>query len=989
MGSLRFSAAQDIFESKRCNFYGNSFLSGVDLASSNSWVSSINIGYVVDWKKEVRRDVKCCGLGVDSRKEEHLLESIWGIQLSTAVGINRWSTNPKVRLKNTKVHGLEGIGESQLITDLVKKSQTSHAGHASLLDPSMTWNKSVPNMVNLHDTSLKNSGDKRTERKIWKRLLSSKKSARREVSKPILTKKARAFEFARNDHEVEFDLSAISSSSSMEQCNFVLKRLEKKNDEKTINFFEWMRSNGKLKENTDAYHIVLRAVARKEDWSRAKSLLEEMTVQSACELNVQVFNSLIYVCAKRGIVWWGTKWFQMMLERGVQPNIATIGMLMGLYQKRSCLRQAECVFSTMRRCKLKCVSAYSAMITIYTRLRLYAKSEETINLMKKDEVLPNVENWLVQLNAYSQQGKLEEAELVMKSMLQAGISPNIVAYNTLITGHGKMSNTEAAKSIFQSLHLVGLVPDETTYRSMIEGFGRVNNYVEALFYYQELKRLGFQPSSSNFYTMINLQARYGDEEGAIQTLKDMRAAGCQCSSIVGSLLQAYERVGRLDNVLPTLEASFYEDILLDPTSCSILVMAYIQNSLLDDALQVLRDKRWEDSDFEDNLYHLLICSCKEAGSYENAVKIYDQMPRSEMQINLHITSSMIDVFSAMDRFTDAENLYLKLKSSGSTLDMIAYSIFVRMYIKAGRLKDACLVLDMMEKQKDIVPDTYLFRDMLRTYQRCGMLEKLSNVYYWILKTGIKWDEAMYNCIINCCGRALPVDELSRLFDEMIHHGYSANTITLNVMLDVYGKAGLLKKARKVFWMARKQGLADIISYNTIIAAYGQSKDFKSMRSLIQRMQQAGYPISLEAYNCMLDAYGKEDQLEEFNHVLQNMKEAKCDSDHYTYNIMINIYGKKGWIEEVANVLAELKDRGLEPDLYSYNTLIKAYGVAGMAEEAVNVVQEMRIRRINPDRVTYTNLIAALQRNENFLEAVKWSLWMKQMDVRAENTPATV
>ena len=134
-----------------------------------------------------------------------------------------------------------------------------------------------------------------------------------------------------------------------------------------------------------------------------------------------------------------------------------------------------------------------------------------------------------------------------------------------------------------------------------------------------------------------------------------------------------------------------------------------------------------------------------------------------------------------------------------------------------------------------------------------------------------WDEAMYNCVINCCGHALPVDELSRLFNEMVQCGLAANTITFNVMLDIYGKAGLLKKARKLFWMARKQGLADIISYSTIITAYGHNKDFKSMRSVVKKMQHEGHPVSFDAYNCMLLAYGKEDLLEEFNDVLQKMK----------------------------------------------------------------------------------------------------------------------
>lgn len=960
MGSLKFSATLEIFDSKRRNLSGDFDPYVADWFSSNLWVSHGSVGFVVGRKKAVRGVViRCCGTGVGRREE---------------------IPSRNNGFEDIVDHALEGVVGSHSVTETVEEFQSSRVDNAALMGASLILKNPVPNSTELRSKASENDARRKSQRKIWNRVAGMNKIAKRKLRRPVSTGNGRSLEYITNDSDLETTLSAIGPKSSIKHCNSVLKSLEKSSDEKTMTLFEWMKSNGKLKQNAVAYSLVLRTLARKEDWSAAKTLLQEMTSDSGCELNSQVFNALIYVCAKRGLVGWGVKWFDMMLDKGVQPNIATIGMLMGLYQKSGNLSQAEFTFSHMRNFKFHCITAYSAMITIYTRLGKYDKSEEVISLMEEDGVLPNLENWLVRLNAYSQQGKVEEAESVLKSMLAAGISPNIVAYNTLITGYGRVSNTKAAEHLFQSLQSLGLEPDETTYRSMVEGFGRIDDYKKALWYYEELKSSGFRPNSSNFYTMINLQARHGDERGAAQTLKDMRSIGCQYSSILSSLLQAYERVGRIERVSIILKASFYENILLEPTSCSMLVMFYTQNSLLDDALRVLQEKRWKDSNFEDNLYHLLICSCKEAGHYKNAVKIYTQMPKCEVNPNLHITCSMIAVYSAMNRFTDAENLYMKLKASGITFDVVAYSIVVRMYIKSGALRDACLILDMMEKQKDIVPDKFLFLDMLRIYQKCGMLEKLANVYYWILRSGVTWDEAMYSCVINCCGRALPVDELSRLFDDMIRCGYAANTITFNVMLDVYGKAALLKKASKVFWMARKQGLADVISYNTIIAGYGQSKDFKSMRYFVQRMQDAGYSVSLEAYNCLLDAYGKEDLLEEFNGVLQKMKEASCASDHYTYNIMINIYGKKGWIEEVACVLAELREHGLEPDLYSYNTLIKAYGIAGMAEEAVNVVQQMRAKGIKPDRITYANLIVALQRNENFLEAVKWSLWMKQTGI---------
>lgn len=820
------------------------------------------------------------------------------------------------------------------------------------------------------------------KRQVEKRFQGTEKGIKREAGLKFRYKRNGGEREIENlfvgDGELDVNYSAIGSDLSLEQCNAILKRLEKCSDSKTLAFFEWMRSNGKLEQNVSAHSLVLRVLGRREDWDAAETMVRELSSKLGCELDCRVFNTVIYACYKLGRVELGAKWFRMMLENGVQPNVATFGMLMGLYQKGWSVEEAQFTFCQMRNFGIVCQSAYSAMITIFTRLRLYDKAEEVIGLMREDKVVLNLENWLVMLNTYCHEGKLEEAELALFSMHEAGFSPNIVAYNTLITGYGRISNMDAAQRVFLSIQEVGLEPDETTYRSMIEGWGRADNYKEADWYFKELKRSGYKPNSSNLYTLINLQARHEHEEGSLETLDDMLKMGCQCSSILGTLLQAYERAGRIDKVPLILIGSLYQHVLVNQTSCSILVMAYVKHCLVDDAIKVLGDKVWKDLLFENNLYHLLICSCKELGHLENAVKIYTHMPKHDDKPNLHISCTMIDIYSVMGLFPEAEKLYLKLVSSGIALDMIAFSIIVRMYTKAGSLSKACSVLDMMDKQRSIVPDIYLFRDMLRIYQRCGMLDKLAGVYYKIVKNGVNWDQEMYNCVINCCAHALPVDELSRIFDEMLQRGYSPNTITVNVMLNVYGKSKLFIKAKSLFSMAQKRGLVDVISYNTIIAAYGQNKKFKNMSSTVRKMQFNGFSVSLEAYNCMLDAYGKDKQMEIFRSVLQRMKESNCASDHYTYNIMINIYGEQGWIAEVAGVLTELKERGLGLDLCSYNTLIKAYGIAGMVEDAVHLVKEMRENGIEPDKRTYINLITALKKNDKFLEAVKWSLWMKQM-----------
>lgn len=817
---------------------------------------------------------------------------------------------------------------------------------------------------------------------IWKRFRGVKTLRKKiklvnEEKSVVLPEKFRGNGAPDDQPVVELDFDDLQAELSSKHCNLILKQLEKSDDGKALRFFEWMRLNGKLKKNVIAYNLILRVLGRKKDWDGAEVLIKEIRSGWNCELSYQIFNTLIYACYKSGLVDVGSKWFRMMMDYKVQPNVATFGMLMSLYQKCWVVEEAEFTFSHMRFMKVKCQSAYSAMITIYTRMGLYDKAEDVIDFLRKDEVGLNKENWLVLLNAYCQQGKVGDAEQVFCEMKEAGFSPCIVAYNTMITGYGRVTQMDNAEHLFQNLKQVGFEPDETTYRSLIEGWGRADNYRQAKYYYVELKRLGFKPNSSNLYTLIRLQAKCRDEEGVVNTIHDMVMMGCQKSSILGIVMQVYEKANRLLKLPMVLEGPLYDHVLANPTSCAILVTTYVKNGLIEDALKVLGNKRWEDPVFEDNLYHLLMCSCKDLGHLDNAIKIFTYMPKTTKP-NLNIFCTMIDIYSKMSLFSEAENLYTELKTSGVKLDMIAFSVIVRMYVKSGSLKEACLVLDVMNRESNIVPDVYLLRDMLRIYQRCGMNDKLSDLYYKVLKNSEIWDEEMYNCVINCCAVALPVDELSRLFDEMLRRGYAPNTVTFNVMLHAYGKSRLFEWAKKLFLMAKKRGLVDVISYNTIIAAYGKNKYLKNMSAAVRRMQFDGFSVSLEAYNCMLDVYGKEGEMDKFRSVLQRMKNSNCSSDHYTYNILINIYGEYGWIEEVAGVLMELKECGISPDLCSYNTLIKAYGIAGMVEDAVDLVKEMRGNGIEPDRITYTNLINALRKNDMFLEAVKWSLWMKQL-----------
>lgn len=108
----------------------------------------------------------------------------------------------------------------------------------------------------------------------------------------------------------------------------------------------------------------------------------------------------------------------------------------------------------------------------------------------------------------------------------------------------------------------------------------------------------------------------------------------------------------------------------------------------------------------------------------------------------------------------------------------------------------------------------------------------------------------------------------------------------------------LCRARDASKLAQQLGVADKITFSTLINSYGKKQDFRNMEATLWEMQNAGHGGSLEAYNCVLDAYGKAGHLDKLEDVIARMEKSGLQMDLASYNILINIYGRHTKIAEM-------------------------------------------------------------------------------------------
>lgn len=614
------------------------------------------------------------------------------------------------------------------------------------------------------------------------------------------------------------------------------------------------------------------------------------------------------------------------------------------------------------------------------------------------------------IGACGRAGELEEALMFYGRMKACGFCPSSQNFNTLISLHRKAEQDakweEQILSLLVDMKDTGCCPDSSTVDVLVkvyEKWGMLENLSGAI---SLLEAAGWSPTCRCHTILLKAYIRCGLVDQALSVFHMLSSRRYVLE--LGSHIAAYDQV--LEVVQPSTDdrVSYHKQddekftlhtktVHKQGPNQGVLNKVSVNSSSSKQDTTVVHNNTHECNTngntissifrLEEALYHSLICLCRTSGRYAEAMQVYSEMRHMGVEPSWYTACTVIDICGRLDEASAVEMgeaLFKEMRSSAlgrESTDVGAYTVTINMFLKAGLVQKATEVSSLVLEHEGLVPDPALFLAMLRAYSRNDMPAKAVQVYKRMLEVRLAWTAPMFNGVIHCCGRALPLEEIIKVFLATVYAKVPLSSVTCNLMMDIFAKAGLLDKAENVFKLAEEQGVLDAISFNTMIDAYGKYKEFNKMECALLDMQNSGFKDHVEAYNSMLDAYGKAGQLSRMENTLERMRRAGCHPDVSTYNTLINVYGREGLMVEVQKVRKSMEESKIKPDSYTFNTLIYIYGNAEMPNEAMEAFKEMQDLNLVPNEVTYNCLIAAFERSGNHLEAARWSLWMTQLGMK--------
>ena len=276
------------------------------------------------------------------------------------------------------------------------------------------------------------------------------------------------------------------------------------------------------------------------------------------------------------------------------------------------------------------------------------------------------------------------------------------------------------------------------------------------------------------------------------------------------------------------------------------------------------------------------------------------------------------------------------------------STLISMYAKCGALMRAREVLFEIPTR-----DVVSWNALIAGYAQQGKGEDALNCFEHMQSDGISPDSVTFTCILNACGIAKAFDKGKQIHEEIVNKGLLKKHINLgNALVDMYAKCGAFTKAQEVLDDLPFQ---DVISWNSMIAAYAQQGKSENAMHCFDEMQKNGFSPNAVSFTCILKACGSIGALEKGKQIHEDIVNRALLGKHIELgNSLVDMYAKCGAFTQAKQVLDKLLIR----DVASWNALIAGYSQHGKSEDALECLEWMLNDGLSPNAITFTCILKA-------------------------------
>ncbi|XP_068659865.1 pentatricopeptide repeat-containing protein At3g06430, chloroplastic [Aristolochia californica] len=275
---------------------------------------------------------------------------------------------------------------------------------------------------------------------------------------------------------------------------------------------------------------------------------------------------------------------------------------------------------------------------------------------------------------------------------------------------------------------------------------------------------------------------------------------------------------------------------------------------------------------------------------------------------------------------------------------------------------------MVEEELD--PTLELYTALLGAYCRNNLLDDAFSILNQ-MKTlpQCQPDVQTYSILIKACVDSTQFDLVETLYQEMSERLITPNTVTQNIVLSGYGKAGKFDQMEKVLsgMLDSDTCKPDVWTMNTILSLFGNKGQLEMMEKWYEKFRSIGIEPETRTFNILIGAYGKRKLYDKMTAVLEYMRKLQYPWTTSTYNNVIESFADAGDAKHMEYAFEQMRAEGMKADTKTFCCLINGYSNAKLFHKVVSTVQMAEKFEIPANTAFYNAVLSACANAEDLME----------------------
>ncbi|XP_061376129.1 putative pentatricopeptide repeat-containing protein At5g08490 isoform X2 [Gastrolobium bilobum] len=492
--------------------------------------------------------------------------------------------------------------------------------------------------------------------------------------------------------------------------------------------------------------------------------------------------------------------------------------------------------------------------------------------------------------------------------------------------------------------------DPVIWNIVLSGFSGSNKYDgDVIRLFRTMHSSGeAMPNSVTVAIVLPVCARLGDLDAGKSVHAYVIKSGFEAGTLDGNaLVSMYAKCGLVSH---DAYAVFDNIIDKDVVSWNAMIAGFAENGLLEDAFTLfsLMVKGPIQPNYATVANILPVCASFDKNvAYRRGRQIHSHVLQwPELSADISVYNSLISFYLKVGRMTEAESLFWAMDSR----DLVSWNAIIAGYTSNGEWLKALDLFGNLLSLETLLPDSVTIVSILPACAQLKYLQMGKQIHAYILRHPFLFeDTAIGNALVSFYAKCGYTEQAYHIFSMISRK----DLISWNSILDAFGEKRHHSRFLSLLRLMLKLGIRpDSVTILTIIHFCASLLRVEKVKEIHNYSIRAGSILSdttTAIGNAILDAYSKCGNMEYADKMFWNLSEKR---NLVTCNSLISGYVGLGSHHDANMIFSGMS----ETDLTTWNLMVRVYAENDCPEQALSLFYDLQARGMKPDVVTIMSLL---------------------------------